>query len=136
MRSPATISRFVDDHARIRKIVAALERFLQLERAPDEAAFARRRWELIREVSVHLAVEGRIITDMAKGIRLAPHLLQQDATLAAEVRTHMAEWTAAAIEERWPTYRRTTRALLARLRRRMEYEETSLFPALADPPGG
>jgi hypothetical protein len=90
------IGRLKNDHDRIRAILDRLDIFLDGAAPPISIEFPRLRWELMRELS-----------------------------------DHVARWTVGAIQDGWQSYRATARALLARLRRRMAFEEQAIFPLLA-----
>jgi hypothetical protein len=110
-----------DQHDSIRRIAARMDIFLAKPTPPDGDEFARLRWTLVRELSIHLAVERPALTTW----------LQRNAGRAAELDTdfdqvfahHMATWSGANIHAAWADYRGVTADLLARLRRRMDYEE-------------
>lgn len=130
----AGIDRLSADHDRVRATITGLEAFLAGEKPPADPAFARLRWQLRRELAAHLAVE-RHAYPAVRG-RLRGEVLYRgiDHALDDDVAQHVAEWTAARIEAEWIAYRRAARLLLRRLRLRMAYEETVIFPMLAPAP--
>lgn len=107
-----------DEHERIRAIAAALDGFLDAGAPPTDPAFARARWSLSREVSMHLARER---CEQASG---APAGI--DANLEVVLQDHMRQWTGGSIQAEWARYRIAARGLLHRLRRRMDYEDRGL----------
>lgn len=115
------IARFTDDHVRVRALSAKLSAFLNEPCAPIVPGFARCRWELVRELSTHLACERRLLS----------RLPIADDTLDKALHRHMLDWTGAAIQARWSAYVHEARALLRRLDQRMDHEERVLFPMLA-----
>jgi hypothetical protein len=115
------IARLIEDHRRIRAIVAELAICLEEPRPPLTPGFARCRWKLMRELSVHSACERQAL-GTAHGT---------DDSLDRVLRAHMLEWTAAAIQQRWAAYRVAARILLRRLVQRMDHEERAVFPKLA-----
>ncbi|WP_303544298.1 hypothetical protein [Sphingomonas natans] len=119
----------MDDHERLRAIVGRLEAFLEASSPPVDMAFPRLRWELIRELSVHSAVERMKLPGLSKTHAAVYHGL--DTELDAAVSAHMIEWSVSSIQDGWHAYRASARALLARLLRRMRYEEQALFPLIA-----
>lgn len=125
------ITQLTDDHDRIRAIAADLERYLDGDIAPGDRRFTQCRLELMRVLSTHLAFERYAIGNLEyrpRGRDLASGL---DVALDQALRDHMLEWTGTAIHKQWDRYRAATRDLLTRLRARMRYEETAVFPALA-----
>jgi hypothetical protein len=123
------IGRLKNDHDRIRAILDRLDIFLDGAAPPISIEFPRLRWELMRELSVHLAVERTKLPGLSKS---HPKLYaQMDLGLDAALSDHVARWTVGAIQDGWQSYRATARALLARLRRRMAFEEQAIFPLLA-----
>jgi len=125
------LRRFVEDHDRLRSIIAEFDRHLKSSQAPTDVAFARLRWTLARQVAVHVALERRALPDMFARTATPDLYRGLDHDLDCELNRQMTEWTASAIEASWAEYRSITANLLARLRRRMVFEEKKIFPALA-----
>lgn len=125
------IERLAADHDRVRATVAGLEDFLMADTPPADPAFARLRWQLRRELAAHLAVERRAYPIVRERLRGDAIYRGIDHALDEDIARHSAEWSVARIEADWMTYRRSARLLLRRLRRRMTYEETTIFPVLA-----
>ena len=119
------------EHDRVRAAAARIEAFLDAPEAPRDPAFARLRWTLARELATHLATERHIYPKVRAKLRGDALYRGIDRELDDDLGRHMADWTVAAIEADWLRYRREARLLLRRLRRRMQYEETALFPLLA-----
>lgn len=123
------ISRLINDHDRIRAILDRLEAFLLADAPPTSIEFPRLRWELMREMAVHLAVERSKLPGLSKS---HPKLYSQiDLGLDAALSDHVARWTVSAIQDSWHSYRMSARTIVARLRRRMAFEEQAIFPLLA-----
>ena len=110
------------DHDRIRLLANRLDLFLVEERAPLGADFARQRWELIRELATHFALERASVRARAAtcDARTAQRL---DVDLENVWRSHVVRWTGASVHADWREYRMATRALLSRIRMRMVWEE-------------
>lgn len=116
--------RLLEDHRRADAIIRRLDAFLDRHVAPVEPAFAQLRWMLLREFTRHHAMETAAL--QRTGGRGAAH----DQGLAEAFRAHMIQWSATAIQDRWPHYRHAARLLLDRMRRQMRHEEMALFPML------
>ncbi|KQT31310.1 hypothetical protein ASG29_15230 [Sphingomonas sp. Leaf412] len=127
----STLDRHRADHDRVRAILTGLEAYLLAAAPPVDAGFSRLRWSLARELSVHLAFERTAypkITSQPRGPALYNGL---DRTLDADLGEHMTKWTLARIHAEWIAYRVSARLLSRRLRQRMAYEESVLFPMMA-----
>lgn len=129
-RGSAMIDRLLRDHDRVRAVVDAIDLFLDADSAPVDPAFAQLRWTLARELATHLAAERSTYPTVKAQARGEAIYRGIDHALGADLAMHAAEWTIARIEADWSGYRRNARLLLRRLRRRMTYEETVLFPLL------
>jgi hypothetical protein len=126
----AIVDRLLRDHDRVRATADAIDQFLDEDSVPVDPAFARLRWTLARELATHLAAERTTYPAVKAQARGDAIYRGIDHALDADLAAHAAEWTIARIEADWSAYRRNVRLLLRRLRRRMAYEETVLFPLL------
>lgn len=125
------IERFLCEHDRVRDAACHIEVFLEAPTAPVDPAFARFRWTLARELATHLATERGAYPAVRSQVRGDAIYRGIDHALDQDLARHAADWSIARIEAEWAGYRREARLLLRRLRRRMTYEETVLFPLLA-----
>ena len=119
-------------HDELRALASAYER--ELDKAqPDTTALSKCRWTLARLISSHLAYENAHLYPalarsggqaMETGRRMADEMSQ----LGGRLQAHVREWTVGAIADDWAGYCRSSKALIAVLRARMEAEEAELFP--------
>ena len=124
-----TIARFKDDHDKLRELADRLELHLDAPAPPLGQDFAQLRWMLVRELSLHLAIERRTIEDWRT--RTRARIETQDYALEEAFMQHLVDWSGATVSAAWDRYRAEMRRLLDRLRARMTAEETKLFPKLA-----
>lgn len=122
------IARFRDDHDRLRVLADRLDRHLAAPTPPQGPEFAQLRWTLVRELSMHLAVERRTIEDWRA--RSGAPVERFDFALDDAFVRHVADWSGASVATAWDRYRGEARGLLTRLRARMAAEERELFPAV------
>jgi len=122
-------------HEELRALADQYER--ELDKAqPDTMALSKCRWTLARLISTHLAYEGAHLYPalarcsgpaMETGRRMAAEMTD----LGAGLQAHVREWTVSAIADDWPGYCRSSKAMIAILRARMDAEEAELFPLAA-----
>lgn len=124
------IDRLQSDHDRVRAVLSQLDTFLDLDRAPTDMNFSRLRWTLVRELATHLAVERSAYPHVTQHLRGGTLYQGLDRALDEDLATHMAGWTPTRIQTEWRCYRSDARLLARRLRRRMAYEESALFPMM------
>lgn len=115
------------DHHLLRDLSDRLERYLDRETPPQEPEFARLRWMLVREMTLHLATERAVLARWRGQVgRMADRF---DFALEDAFKQHVVAWSGATMIAIWPRYRIETRELLGRMRRRMDMEESAVFPA-------
>mgnify|MGYP005994727553 CR=1 FL=1 len=92
------------------------------------------RWRLARQLFAHLAMEDGIFYPMMARCR-DPQLMQtardfqaEMGGLASDFKAYMAGWSDARIAGEWPEFCVQTRAIIARMHRRMEREDRILYP--------
>lgn len=117
------------EHDRVRAILDRLDLHLDRPAAPVDPEFARLRWTLARELATHLASERGSFPALRTGLRGDALYRGIDHALGQDLANHASTWTVVRIAADWPAFRREARLLARRLRRRMTYEETVLFPA-------
>ena len=122
------IDQLRNDHDRLRDLADRLDRFLDSDAPPIDPEFSQLRWILVRELSMHLASERAALEAWRAKSRGNDHDL--DFELDDAFMQHIVAWSGATMSTRWKHYCESTRALLHRLRQRMEFEETSMFPAM------
>lgn len=125
------IDRLRDDHDHVRATLDQLELYFDGAQAPTDMAFSRLRWALVRELATHLAVERTAYPGVTTKLRGSALYQGLDRALDADLASHMAGWTPSRIHAEWSRYRSEARLLARRLRRRMAYEESALFPVMA-----
>lgn len=124
------IDRLLREHDRVRDAASGIEAFLEAPAAPVDPVFAKLRWTLARELATHLATERGAYPAVKAQVRGDAIYRGIDHALDQDLAQHAIVWTIARIQADWAGYRREARLLLRRLRRRMTYEETVLFPLL------
>jgi hypothetical protein len=122
------IANLQHDHNRLRELAANLDTFLIQPAPPSGPEFAQLRWRLVRELSMHLAAERPALQAWQRSAGAAANNI--DLSLDAAFTDHVVEWSGASLTQAWDSYRLSARALLARLRSRMDREERLMFPAL------
>ena len=122
--------RLMDDHDRVRATLTQLDDYLDGDRAPADMEFSRLRWSLVRELATHLAVERAAYPGVKASLRGDTLYRGLDRALDEDLSAHMGRWTPARIQGEWRHYRSEARLLARRLRRRMAYEESALFPIM------
>ncbi len=120
----STIKRLTEEHERLRALADRLDAYLARAEAPQEAAFTQLGWQLVQELSMHLASERAAMrkhaeNDVEKRFGLDEAFMQ-----------HIATWGATSVAAGWRNYVTETRRLLDRLRERMAFEEATIFPAV------
>lgn len=129
--SDRLIDRLLRDHDRVRDTLERLDRYLEADRAPTDLDFSRLRWSLMRELATHLAVERSAYPGVTAKLRGDTLYKGLDRALDNDLAAHMTHWIPARIHDEWGRYRSEARLLARRLRRRMHYEESALFPMMA-----
>ncbi|WP_187336682.1 hemerythrin domain-containing protein [Novosphingopyxis iocasae] len=125
------LAKLLDDHERIAQLAAELSDFIAEDAPPFTARFAQVRWNLARELSTHLAVETQILKEaLRQKILLESHANSLDLTLGEDLRQHIVRWPDPELRDDWFAYRQDLEALLTRLQRRVEREETRIYPAI------
>ncbi|GAO39970.1 hypothetical protein SCH01S_42_00130 [Sphingomonas changbaiensis NBRC 104936] len=119
-------------HDELRALATQYER--ELDKAqPDTTALSKCRWTLARLISTHLAYEGAhlypaLARSGGQATETGRKMASEMTELGAKLQSHVREWTVNAIADDWAGYRRSSKALIALLRARMESEEANLFP--------
>lgn len=131
----------LEGHRRILEAADDNERQLSGPRPECFAALAATRWAFTRALLTHFAHN--------EATALRPLIADQRAHVAAEARRSLAEqtqllddfkdhvrtWGSLAGEAQWPDYVRATKALMQRIRRRLQSEELGLYLFLPVQPG-
>lgn len=116
------------EHDRLRDLAGRLRTYLHGDAPPRDPDFARLRWMLVRELSVHLATERRAVDDWCARGGSGDGFDQE---LDDAFTRHVVAWSGATMTTTWSRYCDDTRDLLRRLCDRMDYEEAVVFPAFA-----
>lgn len=122
--------RMLDDHGRLRAVIADLRSRFSADQMPTDRCFASLRWMLTRELLCHLVVENEVLR--REGIPPQPTDI-----LEFRYRQHLAEWQTPKIAADWAYYRRDLAKILNALERRMDDEEREIYGppvALVGPP--
>lgn len=127
-RGGTVIAHLQHDHDRLRALAANLDTHLAEPSPPTGFEFAQLRWQLVRELSMHLAAERPALEAWQRRAGASANHL--DLSLDAAFTEHVVQWSGASLTQSWNCYRASARALLARLRARMDREEQLMFPAL------
>ena len=119
-------------HAELRALASQYERELA-KAAPDLPALAKCRWTLARLISAHLAYEGlHLYPALAAGGGHAAEMgrvfAAEMAGLGAQLDDHVRKWTSDAILSDWVGFARSSKALMAALKARMDREEREAYP--------
>jgi hypothetical protein len=123
------IANLQHDHDRLRALAADLDVYLVQPTPPAGPEFAQLRWQLVRELSMHLAAERAALQTWQRSAGAAGSHI--DLGLDAAFTDHVAKWSGVSLAQSWHCYRSSARALLSRLRTRMDREERLMFPALS-----
>lgn len=102
---------------------------------PDLAKLGKCRWMLARLVSAHLAFEASHLYPALQRLGAAAgadgaHAASEIGQLTQALGAYVRDWTVSAIEANWSGYAEASKALVGRLRTRMDKEEAELYPLL------
>jgi hypothetical protein len=131
---------FDDHHHRATAIMAAQRTLLASGSAPDPAAHARHRWELLRVLVEFQLFKHRDVFDplIRQGDpRTAPRaqlLKTECAALGAEVRAFVVRWSDGSVEADWERFRTASLALIAMVERGLAEQRRTLATMVAVPP--
>jgi hypothetical protein len=126
----------LDEHRRILAAVAGNERQISGARPESSADLAAKRWTFTRELLAHFANEEATLLRPLMGdarphvAALATKALAEQNRLLDDFKDHVRRWGSLASEAEWPDYVRATRALMQRIRTRIQHEESSLYSQL------
>lgn len=124
------------DHIELLALSAQIKAELAVDTPVDSASLWRSRWKMTRLVAQHLAVEDiQVYRKLARdprpaAIALSRRYEQELGQLLAAFNAHVAHWSAEAVQEDWPGFRKATFALLEALETRIACEENELYPLL------
>ena len=130
---------FDGHHRRATAIMTAQRALLAPGSAPDPAAQARHRWELLRVLVEFQIFKHRDIFDpvIRQGDpRMAPRarvLKAECAELGAEVRAFVAGWSDGSVDRDWDRFRTATLALIAKVERGLAGQRQALATMVAPP---
>lgn len=106
---------------RISAIVASKEAILHAPGAPDTAALARLRWELVRALSAyrlfkHTQLFDRLATRGSPAqAALAAEMKAACAVMEEDLRAYVRQWSGVAVTDAWASYRPAALAMMRRL---------------------
>lgn len=124
-------------HADVMAIAAQLAAAVADETTPQSVGALR--WRLARRLLAHLAIEDdhfypAMLSHHDPAARATANRFQSEmGTLSAAFTTYMAAWTDLQIAEQWPRFCKDTLRILDALAKRVEQENTRLYPLA--PPG-
>jgi hypothetical protein len=122
------IDRLLAQHVRILNAVARLEEFCDSPRPETVDGLSRNRWMFTRDLMLHFGqMESAVYAPMRRDLRveaveLADQASKETAKLVADFRRHAKRWHGLPSEERWDEYRVALKALMMRIRQRLDHE--------------
>lgn len=122
------IDRLLAQHVRILDTVAALERFADGPRPDSVDGLSHRRWMFTRDLMLHFGqMESAVYAPMRHDVRieaveLADQASKDTARFVADFRTHAKRWSGLPSAEKWEAYRVALKALMTRIRQRLDTE--------------
>ncbi|CAN5433377.1 hypothetical protein BH10PSE15_BH10PSE15_13400 [soil metagenome] len=128
-----TLPDLLDEHRRLILAVDSNERQLEGPRPEGFEALASKRWALVRELLLHCAHdESMVLRPLLADSR--PHVaaeaarsLAEQERLLGDFKEHVRRWGALAGEAVWADYIKASRALMQRIRRRLQSEESGIY---------
>ena len=121
-------ARLHHDHQALRAMADRLEAYLVGDAPPQDPEFSHLRWMMVREMTLHLATERAALARwQADSVELSRDF---DFAFEEAFKQHVVKWSGASMISNWCRYCLETRALLRRMRKRMAFEERTLFPAI------
>ncbi len=124
------------DHVELGRIVTDLAERTGHEELTDAEGLSRCRWQLVRLLTRHLALEDDHVyaplnADQRPEAREISRRFKDDiGGLHAAFAAHCARWTADAVVADWPGYRAAAGIIIRALVRRIEWEDAELYPML------
>lgn len=112
-------------HGELRAMADRLEAYLHGDAPPQDAAFAHLRWMLVRELSLHLAGERAALERWQAEV--GQWAARLDLAFDDAFKQHVVKWSGASLSANWCRYCLETRALLRRMRKRMAFEDRTVF---------
>lgn len=125
------------DHVELSGISRALRAILAAPQLGDPAGLARLRLRLTRIITRHLAIEDAhvyvpLALDPRPAAQAIAHRFQTELRfLHSDFEAHLLRWTADALDQDWPGYRRSATQLLDALDARIRCEEEEVYPLVA-----
>ena len=134
MKRVAEVQTMCAQHDALRE-VANLYRQHLAQPGPDARSLADCRWKLIRLVTGHLAYEGlhlypALYQAGGRDAAIARQMALEIEQLSCALQCHVRDWTSVRIEAEWLAYREAATALIETLERRLDREESDLYPLL------
>jgi hypothetical protein len=121
-------------HAELRALAIQYE--LELAKpAPDLPALAKCRWTLARLISAHLAYEDAYLYPTlerfgGRASELGRSISREMGDLGTQLGDHVRKWTSDMILSDWTAFTRSSKALMAMLKARMDREENEAYPLI------
>lgn len=121
-------------HSELRALGVGYERELHRS-TPDLTALAKCRWTLARLFSAHLAYEGlhlypALNAQGGHAATIGRTFSGEMADLGAQLGEHVRKWTSDQIVSDWAAFSRSSLALIAALKARMDREEAEAYPLI------
>jgi hypothetical protein len=134
-RRQSVIDRLKRDHLHIAGLAAQVEACLA-EEEPPLARLGNARWVLARALFAHIAAEDGIVAPRLDEVdpEWRHRARREGKPLRQRLHEHIARWGTPQIVADWQGYRADEARLLAALRARFAFEESELFPRLAERP--
>lgn len=132
------VARLLREHAKLRTLGAELVVLVSGSVPCDLAILGTKRWELARTVHQHLAYEDRqlfqrLVDDPSAQVRIAARTARDSIErLHSLYKSHIEQWTAADVHERWPQFQAAVRTMVMRMTLKLDFEELALFPLIVD----
>ncbi len=125
-----------NEHAELEALAARLLAQVRADR-PRVDGLSALRWRLNHVLMVHLAQEDNLLYPALLASRdpvarrTAERFCEQMGDLGASYRAYNSEWTFDRVAADWRGFANATRTMMAALRRRIQREESKLYPLIA-----